>query len=269
MKCGRFSRKGAQSRRGGFTLIELLVVVSIISLLVAILLPSLRMARAAAKRTVCQVNLKQLALAWDMYLDEHRGRFYQEEDANLKYGGWKGTKADWWPRPLNEYLDLPGTIHTSNDAGIFNCPGDRGGVPGYAISEKAYNYLGTSYQTNIFLVGQDACKPFSTETEELDQEISDRLGELHMRRVYNPARLLLIGDYGWINQWKPKVHPEPEWKERAEWHDKEDHHSMAFLDGHVEFLKIHKGVYVAGNYSVLPFKALYGLAREVQWPESQ
>jgi prepilin-type N-terminal cleavage/methylation domain-containing protein len=50
----------------GFTLIELLVVIAVIALLLAILLPALRKAKETAKRTVCQANLKQIALAWNM-----------------------------------------------------------------------------------------------------------------------------------------------------------------------------------------------------------
>ena len=50
-------------RKRGFTLIELLVVISIISLLIAILLPSLSNARESARRTACSSNLHQWGLA--------------------------------------------------------------------------------------------------------------------------------------------------------------------------------------------------------------
>lgn len=51
----------------GFTLIELLVVISIIALLVAILLPSLANARAAARRIICAMGQKQTGSAIAMY----------------------------------------------------------------------------------------------------------------------------------------------------------------------------------------------------------
>ena len=52
---------------GGFTLIELLVVISIMSMLMSILLPSLNRAREAGQRVVCSSNTRQLSLAWYMY----------------------------------------------------------------------------------------------------------------------------------------------------------------------------------------------------------
>jgi prepilin-type N-terminal cleavage/methylation domain-containing protein/prepilin-type processing-associated H-X9-DG protein len=47
------------SRKAGFTLIELLVVVSILSVLVAMLLPSLEKSRKVARAAICGSNLRQ------------------------------------------------------------------------------------------------------------------------------------------------------------------------------------------------------------------
>ncbi len=51
----------------GFTLIELLVVISIISLLMSIMMPSLQKAKELARITVCKTRFKQFFLGFNMY----------------------------------------------------------------------------------------------------------------------------------------------------------------------------------------------------------
>ena len=56
--------------RVGFTLVELLVVISILSLLIAILLPALTQARHHARRMACAGNLRQVGVAIHLYADD-------------------------------------------------------------------------------------------------------------------------------------------------------------------------------------------------------
>ena len=70
---GRTEQRYGHDRniRLAFTLIELLVVIAIISLLVSILLPSLRMAKEMARRVVCAANLKGVGLTIIMYAGDN------------------------------------------------------------------------------------------------------------------------------------------------------------------------------------------------------
>lgn len=82
------------SKQKGFTLIELLVVVSIISLLVSILLPSLQKAKDIAKLTVCISNLRQIGTAIHLYMQDDDKMYFPTPNAQ-----WLGRN----PRPLDVY----------------------------------------------------------------------------------------------------------------------------------------------------------------------
>jgi len=59
------------TRRRGFTLIELLVVIAIIGILAAMVFPVFARARESARKVVCLSNVKNIALALQMYLADN------------------------------------------------------------------------------------------------------------------------------------------------------------------------------------------------------
>ena len=62
-------------RRSGFTLIELLVVIAIIVILAAMVFPVFARARESARKAVCLSNVKNIALAIQMYLGDYNDTF--------------------------------------------------------------------------------------------------------------------------------------------------------------------------------------------------
>jgi prepilin-type N-terminal cleavage/methylation domain-containing protein len=254
-----------QNRRikQGFTLIELLVVMAIIALLLAILLPALRIARTRAKSVPCMNNLGQIALAWHMYLDDNEGFFFQGVNHNYDFGGWQGKKTNALYRPLNAYMKnkLSTEIETENDARVFHCPADDGAedYPG-----TAYAHFGNSYQTNTMLIGPSQLPTASWIAEpyrSIYTEINKYLKKLNRQQVSQPQLLLLVGDHNWVGQSDPvnTVYC------GGGWHGKLHHYNLAFLDSHVESVRIGKGLLVVpGQYRIQPFMKLDNLVLELE-----
>ena len=247
----------------GFTLIELLVVIAVIAVLIAVLLPALRKAKELTRRLVCMSNLRQISYGCKLYLDDNDGRFYQGLTANFTYGGWDGKAYENLPlqdrphRPLNPYLSLSEAGVEENEAKVFKCPGDTGrNMPDAMI---IYDRLGTSYQTNIMLIGQNQLG--NPTGDELISRINEKLLDFKEAQINNPAGLVLIGDYEWGTQWIPGAPC------GYEWHGKVHHFSVAFLDCHVEHIEIRKGLYVGPGYGTIPFTELCSLAVSVQQEE--
>lgn len=69
-----FDQKGRnEMKKRAFTLIELLVVIAIIALLMALLMPALRLAKDQAAGLLCVNNLKTLSMAWFTYTVDNDG----------------------------------------------------------------------------------------------------------------------------------------------------------------------------------------------------
>lgn len=135
-----------ESRRGGFTLVELLVVVSVISVLIAIMLPALSMIRQQAESTVCKSRLKEWGLILHVYTSENEDRLWLDTDSK-----------DPWVNTLSMYTDLCEELCVCPSAS--DLAGDLvGGVEnGWLVEEDQYIPYVTdkcSYGLNFWLLNQ-------------------------------------------------------------------------------------------------------------------
>jgi prepilin-type N-terminal cleavage/methylation domain-containing protein/prepilin-type processing-associated H-X9-DG protein len=241
-------------KTAAFTLIELLVVIAIIAILLAVALPGLRKVRQVAQKLMCQANLKQTAIAWKLYLQENKGVFYQNINANYIYGGWKGLYFTNDRRVLNPYLGLPEIVDSEDGAEVFRCPADTGKDDPFGM--KYYGDIGTSYQTNLLLIGQSQVSFVST--PELTAAINKRLSGIRETDVARSSETILLGDANWVMQWDAIL------PEGTPWHVKRFFFNLAFADGHVDFIQITKGIHIGPDYRVIPWQEVFSLAKQVQ-----
>lgn len=121
-------------RSFGFTLVELLVAIAIVSILAALLLPGLSRAREAARRVSCTSNLKQIGMAFAMYLQENRDRYPAAQDpvsTTPYYWLWMGRG---WRAMLTDYI--PGG---KDNPSVFWCPTDQRAANQYESTSYAYS----------------------------------------------------------------------------------------------------------------------------------
>jgi prepilin-type N-terminal cleavage/methylation domain-containing protein/prepilin-type processing-associated H-X9-DG protein len=153
-----------QPNHGGFTLIELLVVIAVIAILAALLLPALSRSKEQAHAAVCASNLKQLQLAWHMYVEDSNGAlprndFYWRTPSNelsqLWVQGIMSIETDSWLAPHTDNTNVLMMIderyctlgNYTKAAGLYKCPGDRSWV---LINGQRNNRV-RSYSMNSFL----------------------------------------------------------------------------------------------------------------------
>jgi prepilin-type N-terminal cleavage/methylation domain-containing protein/prepilin-type processing-associated H-X9-DG protein len=143
--------------RNAFTLIELLVVIAIIGILAALLLPSLASAKARGSQIACLNNVRQLQIAWGLYLGDHNNLLPENKMTGLGLLGCVSTTNSWVVGNTQASADLDlirqGSIYPyTPNPGVYHCPADRSTVFG-AGTPRTRSYSMDSYLNGGLDVG--------------------------------------------------------------------------------------------------------------------
>jgi prepilin-type N-terminal cleavage/methylation domain-containing protein/prepilin-type processing-associated H-X9-DG protein len=104
-----------------FTLIELLVVIAIIGILLAILVPALKIAKDQAKAVVCSSNLKQIGMAADTYAEENNDYIPRAELAGVDWSVSDPFTGNW-QIVFSSYIGGDAGISNYWEVKAYNCP---------------------------------------------------------------------------------------------------------------------------------------------------
>ena len=190
-----------------FTLVELLVVLGILAVLIGVLLPSVQTARAQSFAVVCRTNLRQIALACQMYA----------HDQKVYVGYQAGPPAIDRKEALFPYLRSGANNADTNARQIWNCPSN------FDLEREA------SYGINLNLnfAKLSRIRRWSETVAIVDAGLNDQRRPSLTTHCFPPSRPTAVN----------AVRPNPRHRNQAV--------NVAFADGHVDAMRMEPPFYPA------------------------
>ena len=203
-------------RPPGFTLIELLVVIAIIAVLAALLLPVLGRAKEKARRAMCLNQEKQMALAFQMYADEHEDLM----PAQAGNGVNRFADSNSPPNFLRALIPYVGNLEGGKS---FGCPTAKRRDVNPAETPDLFN--DSNYMGNAAVLGRARSSILSPASVVVVQEDFWRRNVAWLRPGLEGTRFSYWHFY----------YPLEKQEQYTSLHD--DGGNLLFLDGHSEYRK--------------------------------
>lgn len=147
---GRVATRACRGRsRSAFTVVELLTVVAIVAVLATLLVSATAGARRRSNEVVCRNNLRQVAVAVELYQDETMRR----------------------PRSLTRITTRPSLLPATQ---VLVCPADPAARRGGAPDERACwgNRVNGSQEPHVGRVGQPEEGSWEAEVREVSERVA-------------------------------------------------------------------------------------------------